>query len=206
MRARALFTAEICAGGTGEIPPMGEYAREAVAVSRSIADDEVLALAQALGAGILAGATWIDQFDRADGATRMRALSEEAIRVGEGTGNRWVARSGAGQEVDKNVDDVPERGRGSTATTIAAIPATTKTTSGQMPTRRLTRRETPFASTRISPTFSRVTNVDDMPARLRSRNSTRLKCVPTATISSAPFSYASSSAMSSLIPGAGTRW
>ena len=33
-------------------------------------------------------------------------------------------------------------------------------------------------------------------------NSIRLKCVPTATISSAPFSNASSSAMSSLIPGA----
>ena len=30
---------------------------------------------------------------------------------------------------------------------------------------RLTSRDTPFASTRISPTFSRVTNVEDMPAR-----------------------------------------
>ena len=41
-------------------------------------------------------------------------------------------------------------------------------------------------------------------SRLRSRNSIRLKCVPTATISSAPFSYASSIARSSLIPGVGT--
>ena len=68
------------------------------------------------------------------------------------------------------------------------------------------RRETPFASTRISPTFSRVTNVDDIPARSRSRNSIRLKCVPTATMSSAPFSKARSSAMSSLIPGIATTW
>jgi hypothetical protein len=42
----------------------------------------------------------------------------------------------------------------------------------RLPIRRLTSRETPLASIRISPTFSRVTNVDDMPARLRSRNST----------------------------------
>src|SRR5207248_3367723 len=90
------------------------------------------------------------------------------------------------------------------ATTIAARPARAKATNGSRPTRRLARRETPFASTRISPTFNRVTKVDDMPARSRSRNSIRLKCVPTATISSAPFSYASSSATSSLIPGAAT--
>ena len=73
-----------------------------------------------------------------------------------------------------------------------------------MPTRGETRRDTPFASTSDSPTLSRVTNVEAMPARLRSMNSTRLKCVPTATISSAPRSCASSSATSSLIPGAET--
>ena len=84
------------------------------------------------------------------------------------------------------------------------IPATANVTSGQIPTRGETSRETPFASTSDSPTLSRVTNVDAMPARLRSMNSTRLKWVPTATISSAPRSWASRRAMSSLIPGADT--
>ena len=56
------------------------------------------------------------------------------------------------------------------------------------PTRRRKSRETPRASTSFSPTFRRVRKVDDMPARFRSRNSIRLKRVPTATISSAPFS------------------
>ena len=55
----------------------------------------------------------------------------------------------------------------------------------------------------LSPTFNRVKNVDDIPSRFRSRNSSRLKCVPTATISSAPFSWASRMATSSLIPGEG---
>ena len=64
----------------------------------------------------------------------------------------------------------------------------------------------PFASMRISPTFKRVRNVDDIPDRLRSRNSITLKCVPTATISSAPFSCASRSARSSLMPIVGTAW
>ena len=76
----------------------------------------------------------------------------------------------------------------------------------RFPTWRLASRETPFASIRISPTFRRVMNVDDIPARFRSRNSIRLKCVPTATISSEPFSYASSSARSSLIPVARAIW
>ena len=53
---------------------------------------------------------------------------------------------------------------------------------------RLASRDTPFASIRISPTLRRVMKVEDIPARFRSRNSIRLKCVPTATISSAPFS------------------
>ena len=47
--------------------------------------------------------------------------------------------------------------------TIAPKPASASTKSGQTPTRRLTSRDTPFASTRISPTFRRVTNVDAMP-------------------------------------------
>ena len=91
-----------------------------------------------------------------------------------------------------------------TATTTALIPAAAKVTSGQMPMRGETSRETPFASTSDSPTLSRVTNVEAMPARFRSMNSTRLKWVPTATISSAPRSCARRSATSSLIPGAET--
>ena len=51
---------------------------------------------------------------------------------------------------------------------------------------------------------SRVRNVEDMPLRLRSRNSTRLNCEPTETISRAPFSAAISIATSWLVPGAGT--
>ena len=60
-----------------------------------------------------------------------------------------------------------------------------------MPIRGETSRDTPLASTSASPTLRRVTNVEAMPARFRSMNSTRLKCVPTATISSAPRSCAS---------------
>ena len=61
-----------------------------------------------------------------------------------------------------------------------------------------------MASTRISPIRRRVRKVEDMPLRLRSRNSTRLNCEPTETISRAPFSAAISIATSWLVPGAGT--
>ena len=47
----------------------------------------------------------------------------------------------------------------------------------------------------------RVRNVEDMPLRLRSRNSTRLNWEPTETIRRAPFSAAISSATSWLVPG-----
>ncbi len=64
-------------------------------------------------------------------------------------------------------------------------------------------RLTPLASTSVSPIRSRVRKVDDIPARFLSRNSMRLKCAPTETISSAPFSWASSIATSWLVPIAG---
>ena len=64
-------------------------------------------------------------------------------------------------------------------------------------------RETPLASTSLSPTRSRVRKVEAIPPRPLSRNSTRPKWVPTATMSSAPFSSASSIATSSLVPAAG---
>src|SRR3954447_3319542 len=64
-------------------------------------------------------------------------------------------------------------------------------------------RLTPLASTSLPPTRSRVRNVLAMPDRPLSRNSTRVAWVPTATMSSAPLSSASSIATSSLVPVAG---
>ena len=61
-----------------------------------------------------------------------------------------------------------------------------------------------MASTRISPIRRRVSSEEDIPRRLRSRNSTRLNWEPTETISRAPFSAAISIATSPLVPGAGT--
>ncbi len=85
-----------------------------------------------------------------------------------------------------------------------SAPAAITTSSGVSPGRGRYRRLTPLASTRISPMRRRVRNVEDMPLRLRSRNSTRLNCEPTDTISRAPFSAAISIATSWLVPGAGT--
>src|SRR5690242_13112386 len=59
-------------------------------------------------------------------------------------------------------------GDAATATTTAPRPARAKVTGGHRPTRRETMRDTPFASIKISPSFSRVTKVEDMPARFRS--------------------------------------
>jgi predicted ATPase len=56
-RAGALFTAEICAGGEGDNEVIRGYAEEAVALSRELGDERLLALAQGLGAGALAGWT-----------------------------------------------------------------------------------------------------------------------------------------------------
>jgi hypothetical protein len=93
-RASALFVAEICAAGTGDIPAIRRYAEEAVSLSRSLGEDRWLALAQALGAGALAGATAAGDFgdvESSEGLSRVRRLSEEAIEVGRRTGDPWVA-------------------------------------------------------------------------------------------------------------------
>src|SRR5262245_10185530 len=90
-----------------------------------------------------------------------------------------------------------------TAATRAPSPPKTKRNIGPSPARPRKRLDTPRASMSLSPTFRRVKKVDDIPARFRSRNSSRLKWVPTATMSSAPFSCASRMATSSLIPGEG---
>jgi predicted ATPase len=93
-RAGALFVAEICAAGAGDVPAIRRYAEEAVALSRSLGEDRWLALAQALGAGALAGVTAAGDFgdlERSEGLSRLRRLSEEAIEVGRRTGDPWVA-------------------------------------------------------------------------------------------------------------------
>jgi predicted ATPase/class 3 adenylate cyclase len=92
-RAGALFTAEICAAGLGDMEVIRAYAEEAVRLSRSIGDDTRLALAQGLGAGALAGwkqATGGAELG-ADEATRAHELSTEAIAIARRTGNPWVA-------------------------------------------------------------------------------------------------------------------
>jgi predicted ATPase/class 3 adenylate cyclase len=93
IRAGALFTAEICWAGAGDLPVIRRYAEEAISVSRAACDDRRLALAQALGAGALAGLTPSGEFsnsDQAGGPEKLRALSEEAIEIGQSTGEPWV--------------------------------------------------------------------------------------------------------------------
>jgi predicted ATPase/class 3 adenylate cyclase len=93
-RAGALFTAEICWAGAGDLPTIRRYTEEAIAVSRSLGDDRWLALSQALGAGALAGLTPSGEFvgiEHSKGLARLRAVSEEAIEIGQRTGDPWVA-------------------------------------------------------------------------------------------------------------------
>jgi predicted ATPase/class 3 adenylate cyclase len=93
-RARALFTAEICAAGEGDIPTAGRFAGEAIEIGRALGDDRTVALAQALGAGALTGLQPSGEFagvERSEGLRRFLALSEEAIAIGQRTGDRWVA-------------------------------------------------------------------------------------------------------------------
>jgi predicted ATPase/class 3 adenylate cyclase len=88
LRAGALFTAEICAIGAGDLPAIRRYVVEAVSVSRAIGDERRLALAQALGAGAVAG---IDDAGHIEDPARTREVSEEAIAVADRTGDPWVA-------------------------------------------------------------------------------------------------------------------
>ena len=90
-RVGGLFVAEICSAGAGDLPAARRYAEEAVALSRSLGEDRWLALAQALGAGAMAGLTAAGDFEDAEGHSRVRALSVEAIDVARRTGDPWVA-------------------------------------------------------------------------------------------------------------------
>src|SRR5690606_20114969 len=90
-----------------------------------------------------------------------------------------------------------------TAMTMATSAPKTRNSSDHVEIRLRYRRLTPLASTSLLPTRRRVRNVLAMPARPLSRNSIMLACVPTATMSEAPLSSASSIAMSSLVAVAG---
>ena len=85
-------------------------------------------------------------------------------------------------------------------TSSANRAAPTSSATSRPRTRPLYRRETPFASMRISPTRSRTRNVLAIPMRPLSRNSLRFPWVPTATMRSAPLPWARRKAMSSLVP------
>jgi predicted ATPase/class 3 adenylate cyclase len=78
-RGRALFTAEICAAGAGDMASMRLYSEEAFAISREVGDDATLALALALGGG------YPDDYER------VKRNNEEAIEVAARTGDPWVA-------------------------------------------------------------------------------------------------------------------
>ena len=94
LRAGALFTAEICAAGAGDLPPTRRYAEEAIELSRRLGEDKWLAMSQGLGAGALTGVTPEGEyigFDTPDGLDRVRELTSEAVEVGERTGDAWVS-------------------------------------------------------------------------------------------------------------------
>jgi predicted ATPase/class 3 adenylate cyclase len=93
-RAGALFTAEICAAGAGDLAATRRYTEQAVAVSRTLGDDKWLAMAQGLGAGALTGLTADGAFigfEREEGLDRLRELASEAVSIGRRTGDPWVA-------------------------------------------------------------------------------------------------------------------
>jgi predicted ATPase len=89
-RAGVLFVAEICAAGAGDLDPVRRFAEEAVSLSRSVGEDRWFALAQALGAGAMAGISHPEE-PGPDAQARARELCEEAIAVGLRTGDPWVA-------------------------------------------------------------------------------------------------------------------
>ncbi len=95
-RAGTLFTAEICAIGAGDVRLTRRYAEEALAVSRSLGEERLFALAQGLGAGALAGLRSGPgvAFDDPDGPQRVQELGTEAIAVAERSGDRMGRRVG----------------------------------------------------------------------------------------------------------------
>jgi predicted ATPase len=91
--AGTAFVAEIAAAGEFDIPATRRHAETAIAICRQIGDDHLLALAQALGAGVLAG--FIRPGEVAGGdwtaaVATMRALCEEAMNAGRRSGEPWA--------------------------------------------------------------------------------------------------------------------
>jgi predicted ATPase/class 3 adenylate cyclase len=92
-RAGTAFVAEIAAAGEGDLEWMHRHAQTAVSLARRIGSDRWLALAQALGGGVLAG------FIRPGEATggdfeaakqQARELCGEGIEAGSRSGEPWV--------------------------------------------------------------------------------------------------------------------
>ena len=80
VRAGALFTAELCAAGAGDVPALLRYGEEAVAVARACEDDRTLALALV----VRSHATAMDDADQ------VVANLDEALAVAERAGDEWV--------------------------------------------------------------------------------------------------------------------
>ena len=78
-RAGALFTAEICAAGAGDLPAIRRYAEEAIAASTAAGDERTLALALGLfGAG------------NPEDPQGYQEVGERAIEIAERTRDAWV--------------------------------------------------------------------------------------------------------------------
>jgi predicted ATPase/DNA-binding SARP family transcriptional activator len=78
-RAGALFTAQLCAAGGGDLVLSGQRGEEAVAVAREIGDDKWLAFALVMLVAVA---------DR--DPSRVLARSDEALDVASRTGNPWI--------------------------------------------------------------------------------------------------------------------
>jgi predicted ATPase/class 3 adenylate cyclase len=91
--AGTAFVAEIAAAGEFDVPATRRHAETAIAISRQIGNDHLLALAQALGAGALAGFIRPGEIVGGDwtaGVATMRALCEGAIEAGRRSGEPWA--------------------------------------------------------------------------------------------------------------------
>ena len=119
--------------------------------------------------------------------TRMRELAMQSASSGVGNVERGYIQTESSAlitEIDRIANAAEYNGQ-------ALLNSTAATLTFQVGIRNVA------ANDRLS-----VTTVDAMPRRPLSRKSTIEECVPTATISSAPPSYANSMAMSSLVPDA----
>src|SRR5206468_4466821 len=138
---------------------------------------------------------------RIDGWRQARRAPAER---GEGRLTRHYSPSTSWSLSQSRLARLWNAGVSQTTRVSVSSPTASMATSGPSPGRGRYSRLTPLASTSRSPIRRRVRNVEDIPRRFLSRNSTRLYCEPTETMSRAPFSCAMSIATSWLVPGAGT--